>query len=130
MIQLPIDALQKAMYSFLSKYETVPVYDNIPDDAMFPYITFGDFEYNPDNAKAMDMSSVTVELDIYSDQPGRAEVNQIANELCQLFSAVPVVMEEEQFKIQRQEIVSYTSYPAESFGYSGKVIISFLIYRI
>lgn len=47
------------------------IYDNIPKDAAFPYISFGASDYRPDDAECIDGRVETVQLDCWSRDFGK-----------------------------------------------------------
>ncbi|MBP2459590.1 MULTISPECIES: DUF3168 domain-containing protein [unclassified Rhizobium] len=46
------------------------IYDGVPDDAVFPYISFGPSDYNPDDADCIDGREEAIQLDCWSRDDG------------------------------------------------------------
>lgn len=46
------------------------IYDGVPDDAVFPYISIGPSDYNPDDADCIDGREETIQLDCWSRDDG------------------------------------------------------------
>lgn len=46
------------------------IYDGVPDDAVFPYISLGPSDYNPDDADCIDGREETVQLDCWCRDDG------------------------------------------------------------
>lgn len=128
MKRIPMDALQRAVYEFLTKHQTTPIYDDVPTGAELPFVLFGDFEAVPGGAKAFDAAEVTLALEIYSDQQGRREVNEIADDLCTLFEYSFVEIADD-FEVEAQRVESFAAYPEETGGYHGTLTIKFLIHN-
>jgi hypothetical protein len=47
------------------------IYDGVPDNAVFPYISFGPSDYNPDDADCIGGREETIQLDCWSRDDGR-----------------------------------------------------------
>ena len=69
--------LQKAIYGVLDTALTMPVYDNVPENAVAPYIVIGDdtfIEYDTDSLRGFE---ATITVHSWSTYRGRAEVKTI-----------------------------------------------------
>ncbi len=57
------------------------VYDNVPPNTEFPYISFGSHDFVPDDADCIFSGEHTFILDVWSRKPGRVEAKQIVDEV-------------------------------------------------
>ncbi|MBU2703878.1 hypothetical protein Ga0466249_005028 [Sporomusaceae bacterium BoRhaA] len=102
--RLPIDALQKGIYDILSmKQDSAPVYDNVPSESDLLYILLSDYEYEFINAKTMDISEITFEIEIWTEYRGKSQVNTIAEEIVALLTAWPIDLSANGFKVLSQD---------------------------
>jgi len=117
--RIPLNALQKKIYELLTTGQTTPVYDDVPPDASFPYITLGAFTCKQNGAKSLDMSDVSLQIDIWSEYCGKAEVNGIMDDIATLLSACPIDLSDDNFKVISQDIDFAEAFPEDNFGYHG-----------
>lgn len=74
--------LQRAIYAALIADPAVSalvgdrVYDRVPADVVFPYISFGPEQELPENADCIDASEIFVQLDFWSQDPGKREAKR------------------------------------------------------
>lgn len=79
----PSYALQVALVAALKAAGALPdvvggrVYDSVPPDAAFPYVTLGDGQVLPDKAECVDGVEVSMQVDAWSRQVGYGEVKTI-----------------------------------------------------
>jgi hypothetical protein len=80
----PLKELQGAVYSRLTTYAGVTalvgtrVYDRVPSDAALPYISFGPVTATSDDADCIDGLSISMQIDVWSTEPGYVEAQAIA----------------------------------------------------
>lgn len=86
--RIPFNEVQQGLYQLLSRGQTVPVYDSIPDGSeAMPYIWLGEFHGAPaEGNKTVVMHQVSQQLHIWSDQKGKLEVNGIMNDIVTLLT--------------------------------------------
>lgn len=86
-------ALQKAIYSALRADAAVSaqiagrVYDSVPAEekrvaatgAAFPYISFGSYDFVPDDADCISAGEHTLQIDVWSRAVGRVQAKQITD---------------------------------------------------
>ena len=86
--RIPFNEVQQGLYQLLSRGQTVPVYDSIPDGSEeMPYIWLGEFHGAPaEENKTVVMHQVSQQLHIWSDQKGKLEVNGIMNDIVTLLT--------------------------------------------
>lgn len=95
MIDLPMNAVQRAIYDLLCKGETVPTYDFIPKGVEpMPYIWLGSQMVEPtDLNKSIDYTIMNQEIHVWSDKRGKKECNDIMNEVTYLMTRYPLNVE-------------------------------------
>ena len=76
---------QGAIYEELSKlgYE---VYDEVPENAKFPYIVIGDIEFNETQNHFDDLLDISLNILVWSIWEGKKEVNDICSNIINSFS--------------------------------------------
>ena len=119
MRRIPLNALQKAIYSALTQYQTTPVYDDVSESAAPPYITLEAFTCKANGGKAVDISDVSLQLHIWSQYNGKAEVNEIANDIINVLTAVPLDLSADGFRVMSQDIDFFEAFPEDEYGYRG-----------
>ena len=81
----PSFELQKLIYDRLTGNPAVSaligtrVYDRVPDNPTFPYVSFGPFDELSDNADCIDGFEVTLQLDVWSRSVGFPECRKIVD---------------------------------------------------
>lgn len=77
--------LQKLLYDTLradtavSGFVNGRVYDSVPASPTFPYISFGPYDFVPDDADCIAAGEHTLQLDIWSNAIGRVEAKRITD---------------------------------------------------
>jgi len=77
----PALALQGAIFAALTAAPALAggrVYDDVPEDAAFPYITIGDGDTVGESNPCWDATEVNVQIDAWSRAPGFPEVKALA----------------------------------------------------
>lgn len=77
----PAWPLQVAIYERLTSRLTVPVYDHVPDDAPFPFVSLGEDTEIDWSAKSEPGEEVTHTVHIYSRWKGMKETKDIKNQV-------------------------------------------------
>lgn len=121
MRRIPMNALQKGVYSILTTKQTTPVYDDIPQDAVLPYITIGAFTCKSVGNKTADISDISLQLHIWSEYSGKLEVNEIANDITAVLTSWPIDLSPEGFDIMSQDTDMFEAFPEETAGYHGVI---------
>ena len=82
-------ALQKAIYEKLSANLSAPVFDDVPDDTPFPYVTL-DYEAvdNTTPISGKKRENRLFYLSVWSDYQGQAEVKRINGEIADALDEV------------------------------------------
>lgn len=120
--RIPMDALQAGVYSILTTHGLdIPVYDAVPPGAVMPYITLGAFTWTRDGNKTVDWGRATLQIHIWSEEAGKTQVNQIANDVTALLTAWPLVLSADGFDVKEQDIEMIESFPDDGGGYHGVV---------
>lgn len=119
--RIPLNALQKGVYDILTAYQETPLYDDVPEDAALPYVTFGLFTAKSAGGKVTDISDVSITLFIWSDYEGKAEVNQIAEEIIAVLGEHKPDLAAYDFKVMNLEFDMLEAFPEEEDGYRAAV---------
>lgn len=128
--RIPLISLQTALYQMLTQYQTTPVYDDVPEDAVLPYITLGSFTCKPNGAKLTDISDVTIQIHIWSGYSGKSEVNEIANDIITVLQSVPIDLSTDDYNALEQSIDFFEAFPEEIAGYHGVLTLNVKIQNI
>ena len=119
--RIPMITLQKGIYSILSRYQTTPVYDDVPSDAVLPYITLGAFTDKQTGNKTADIHDISLQIHIWSEYEGKKEVNEIANDITAVLTSWPLDLSAEGFNVMSQDVDFFEAYPEETAGYHGVI---------
>lgn len=119
--RIPMNALQKGVYSILSTKQDTPVYDDVPPEAVLPYITIGAFTNKPGGGKTIDISDVSLQIHIWSEYSGKREVNEIANDVTAVLTAWSLDLAADGFKALAQDVDFFEAFPEDEGGYHGVI---------
>ena len=97
----------------------VRVYDDVPDDAVCPYITLGAFTSKRGGSKDADVPDISQQIHIWSKYEGKAEVNEIAEDITAILTAIKLDLSAKKFKVIEQDIDMFEAFPEETTGYHG-----------
>jgi hypothetical protein len=123
--RIPMEALQTALYTVLAANQATPVYDNIPRNAAPDYITFGSYTWKANGAKAVAIGDATLNVHIYSSSKGKKVVNQIANAVASVVSAVVLDLSATGFRVLSQWVDMIEAFPDdESDGYHAVITVA------
>jgi hypothetical protein len=122
--RIPMNALQKGVFSIISTKQTTPVYDDVPEDAVLPYITIGAFTCKQTGNKTADVYGISQQIHIWSAYEGKKEVNEIANDVTAVLTSWPIDLSEDSFNAMSQDVDFFEAFPEEIAGYHG--IITFV----
>ena len=84
------------------------VYDRVPADARYPYISFGPEQDIPEGADCIDASEIILQIDVWSDDPGFREARRVAKAVRRALS---------------DETVSLTDNALVYFEYDGRRVL-------
>lgn len=124
MKRIPLNVLTKELYELLTANLTVPVYDDVPYDAVLPYVTFGLFTCKTAGTKVNDISDVTINIDIWSDYQGKSEVNTIAHDVIGLLNqldSTTVDLSSDNFAFLAGEVDFFEAFAEDGNGYHGVI---------
>lgn len=119
--RIPMTALQTGLFSLLSAGQTTPVYDDVPEDSAFPYITIGAFTCKRVPDKTSDIWDASIQLHIWSNHNGKAEINAVADDIATVITSVAI--EAQGFAVISQDVDFFEAFPEEEFGYHGVLTI-------
>jgi hypothetical protein len=112
-------ALQTGLFSLLSAGQTTKVYDDVSEDAIFPYITIGAFTCKRDSDKTTDIWDASMQIHIWSKHNGKAEVNEIANDIATVITSAAIDLSAYGFAVLAQDVAFFEAFAEEEFGYHG-----------
>lgn len=119
MRRIPMTALQTGLFNLLSAGQTTPVYDDVPEDVAMPYITIGAFTCKNDGDKTTDIWDASIQVHIWSNHNGKAEVNAVANEVTTVATSAGIDLSADSFAVISQDVDFFEAFPQEEFGYHG-----------
>lgn len=93
----PLLPLQKAIYNRLKEKLTVPIYDAVPDGAVFPYVTIGEDTAVDWSTKLTTGQEVTHTLHIWSQYNGMTEIKGLIDQVIQALTISALDMSADKF---------------------------------
>lgn len=93
----PLLAVQIALYQKLSGDSTLVglvtgVYDNVPEDAVYPYVVIGEVNATPDNAHGLFGRELLATIHVWSNYRGFREALQITEQIVTLLDHQPLAV--------------------------------------
>ena len=76
---------QKAIYEELVKLG-YNVYDEVPEDAKFPYVVIGDIDFSEGQSNFNDLLDINLNILVWSLWEGKKEVNDILSNIINAFT--------------------------------------------
>jgi hypothetical protein len=120
--RIPMDALQAGVYGILTEHDLdIPVYDSLPADASPPYIVIGAFTWRRDGNKTVDKGRATSQIHIWSAYAGKAEINQIMNDVTALLTSWRLDLSDADFVVLDQDVEMCEAFETEENGQHGVV---------
>ncbi|MDD3157670.1 DUF3168 domain-containing protein [Anaeromusa sp.] len=119
--RIPMNALQKGVYSILSTKQTTPVYDDVPPEAVLPYVTLGAFTCKRNGGKTTDIADVSQQIHVWSAYEGKREVNDIADDVTAVLTAWPLDLAADGFSVFEQDVDFFEAFEEEEGGYHGVI---------
>ena len=80
-----LSSYQKAIYEELVKLG-YSVYDEVPEDAKFPYIVIGDIDFSEGQNNFNDLLDINLNILVWSLWEGKKEVNDILSNIINIFT--------------------------------------------
>ena len=117
--RIPMNALQKGVFLLLSTKQTTPIYDDVPEDAVFPFITLGAFTDKQTGNKTADIHDISLQIHVWSEYEGKQEVNEIANDITAVLTSWPLDLSADGFNVMSQDVDFFEAFPEEAAGYHG-----------
>lgn len=122
---IPLIALQTALFSIIKNGQTMPIYGNVPTDAELPYITFGAITAKPIAVKDMNVWGMSITLDVWGAETDKQLVNEAINDLSALITFHGDTLEIQNFKVVDTQIDLAECFPASEGGYHGDLTAVF-----
>ena len=82
-----LSSYQKAIYEELVKLG-YNVYDEVPEDAKFPYIVIGDIDFSEGQNNFNDLLDINLNILVWSIWEGKKEVNDILSNIINAFTGL------------------------------------------
>ena len=128
MKRLALNQLQAAVYKLLTNRDIwrdgVDIYNNVPCNPKFPFVVMGvGIDVVRNDAKNTDVADYDMPILIYSQYNGTRQINEIADDITNILSHVPLDLADEQFACLSTDITEFHSYPEETEGYRGYVVL-------
>ena len=80
-----LSSYQKAIYEELVKLG-YSVYDEVPEDAKFPYVVIGDIDFSEGQNNFNDLLDINLNILVWSLWEGKKEVNDILSDIINAFT--------------------------------------------
>lgn len=133
MRRLPNNALASAIYRLLSAHiQNTPITDHVDDSITLPYIVIGNVTSNETREKAGKVLRCTLELHIFSDYRGKAEVDSIGETICDILNddSTIIDMAADHWEVVDGGIDGYETYEEDMYGYGGTLTIKVTVQDI
>jgi invasion protein IalB len=122
--------LQKALVAALKANAAVNaivagrIYDQVPVDAVKPYLSFGPWQVIAEQGDCYDASDISVQIDGWSAGPGSIEAKKIGR-------AVRAALDQQQLALDENErlvvmVIEQTQYLVEPDGLTQHAVVSFI----
>jgi len=86
-----------------------------------PYITIGSFTSKNGGTKDCDIAEISQQLAIWSNYQGKAELNQIANDIAEVLTAVVLDLSTDGFSVMSQDVDMMEAFGTAEDGFFGAV---------
>lgn len=132
MKRFPNNALSSALYTLLSNTLTVPVTDHVDNEVGLPYVVIGNVTSSETRVKSEKILRCAVELHIFSEYRGKAEVDRIGEAICDTLmdDSTTIDMEADHWVVVDGGIESYETYEEDLYGYGGTLTIKVTVQDI
>lgn len=127
--------LQVALLTRLKATVGVPVFDYVPQEAVMPYVTIGEYTGVPFDAKDFEGLEPTVTLHAWSEAKGKAEAMKLLSKVEEAIGYEPlplreghsIMMQRPEFQTVLEEKTSVSSYSGDKKTYHGVIRFRFKI---
>ena len=125
MKRFPNNALSSALYTLLSNTLTVPVTDHVDNEVGLPYVVIGNVTSSETRVKSEKILRCAVELHVFSEYRGKAEVDRIGEAICDTLmdDSTTIDMEADHWVVVDGGIESYETYEEDMYGYGATLTI-------
>ena len=118
---VPFQATHKAVYDILDAKQTTKIYDTVPSDPVFPCISFGPFSSKSNGAKMLDISDISLQIHIWSQDTSKKEIEDLCYEVSAVLTAWELDMGTSGFKVLSQDVESCDIYEEEAIAYHAQL---------
>ena len=98
---ISLSSYQKAIYEELVKLG-YSVYDEVPEDAKFPYVVIGDIDFSEGQNNFDDLLDINLNILVWSIWEGKKEVNDILSNIINVFTSL------KEKKINNQSLYNFS----------------------
>lgn len=123
MKRIPNIAITEALVALLRAHLDVPVTDHVDESSPLPYVSIGAFSCEDDRTKVDDLLKCSIDLHIWSEYAGKAQVNAIAEDIITLLNTEDIDISAAGFAIYDGRIAQYEAYEEETYGYNGIITL-------
>ena len=130
MRRIPNVAITKALVKLLKEQLDVPVTDHLDESSPLPYVSIGAFSCEDDRTKVDDLLRCSIDMHIWSEYSGKAQVNAIAENIISILNTHDLDVSEDGFLIFDGRIAQYEAYEEEMYGYNGIITLEMSVQNL
>lgn len=123
--EVPLVALQEAVFQLLKKGQSTPVYGEVRAGAALPYITIGSVTLKPQAVKTLVMWTATINIDVWAARTQKKVVNDVLNDISALLSYYSDTLEVGNYQCISGSVDLVEAFPEETTGYHGTLTAVF-----
>lgn len=122
---VPLVALQQAVFNLLKEGQSVSVYGEVIEGAKLPYITIGSVTLKPQAVKTSVMWSASLNIDVWAARTQKKKTNDILNDISALLSYNSGGLSISGYDCFSTDIALVEAFPEETTGYHGTLTAVF-----
>ena len=123
-----LSSYQKAIYEELVKLG-YNVYDEVPEDAKFPYIVIGDIDFSEGQNNFNDLLDINLNILVWSLWEGKKEVNDISSNIINAFASLKEKQVEDQ-SLYNFSLGNSTIKRLDGGIYNGSLALNFTVKQL
>ncbi len=126
---IPQVFLRTALFKLIKDGQNCPVYGDVPEGAVLPYITIGSMTFKPIGNKTSVIWQATANIEIWAGGSQKREMNDIMNHICLLLSYYGNDLDIEGYHVIDSELDMVEAFPEAVTGYHGSVTVVFKLQK-
>lgn len=130
MKRIPNIAITQALVKLLREHLDVPVTDHLDESSWLPYVSIGAFTCEDDRTKVDDLLKCSIDLHIWSEYAGKAQVNSIAEKIISVLNTYDIDVSADGFNVFDGKIAQYEAYEEETYGYNGIITLDMSVQNL